>query len=1044
MKSIRVHILAASLPLALLACSDSPSNGTTDAVDDVAEDSGINPFGPDSESDAIATTDGSGDSDVDATQDTGGGEIGDPCSDDSDCESDLCLPLGGGAGVCSDLCVGDDTCPDGFECTIWENLGEDLVTICVPTDYCFDPDGDLYGDGPGCRGPDCVENAEEINAGAPEICDGVDNDCDGQVDDQADGTLVNCDTGFSGICAAGRTQCIDGSLICSAFDVPTDEVCNNLDDDCDGVVDNNPTGATLWYADVDNDRFGDESTGVAACSRPPGTIADAGDCDDNAQAVNPTVPESCDSIDNDCDGDVDEAGALGERTFYLDEDGDGFGVTEMSVVGCTAPEGYVALDNDCNDDDDTINPDAAEICDDVDNDCNGTVDDGSGPEAGLWYLDFDGDTYGDGTDVVYDCTAVPGRVNRAGDCDDNNRDVNPGQSELCNGIDDNCVGGIDEGALLTFYADTDIDGRGDPLVSETGCSPSAGYVANSNDCNDEEPAAWTGRAEVCDGIDNNCNSQTDEGVTATFYRDNDTDGRGDPAISRVACVAPAGFVNNAGDCNDEEIAAWTGRAEICDSIDNNCNSQIDEGAGTVYYADTDEDTYGDPGNSRIACSAPAGFVANNTDCDDSTNLRYPGRVETCDLIDNNCNTTVDEGVTTTYYRDQDSDTYGIASDSRQACTQPAGYVTNSGDCNDMQSEAWTGRAEICDSIDNNCNGSTDEGVTITYYRDQDNDTYGNAANSIQACSQPAGYVANSGDCNDSQSAAWTGRAEICDSIDNNCNGSTDEGVSTTYYRDEDNDTYGDVAAPIQACSRPAGYVTNTGDCNDKQPAAWTGRTEICDNIDNNCNSQIDEGAGTTYYQDVDLDTWGGAPVVACSQPPGTVTRGGDCNDNINTINPGRNELCSTPYDDNCNNQINESSASDARIWYFDEDRDGQGAFIPIVFPPPAVRACTQPADFRICFLFFCSDPIPYVNDSRDCDDSTARARVGGGPEVCDGYDNDCNGTRDDGFTRNLTYCRDRDDDGNGDPSTRITVCAYPVDASAGDWVVPCTDTNDND
>ncbi len=912
MKLSRARLLVAALPMALFACSDNPSSGIAETEEDTTPDATVDPFGPDSESDALIPTDGSSTDDAgDVSDSAGGGAIGDPCDDNPDCASNLCLPLGGGAGVCSDYCIGDETCPEGFECTIWDNLGEDFVTICVPTDYCFDPDGDLYGDGPGCRGPDCVENAEEINAGAPEICDGVDNDCDGQVDDQADGTLVNCDTGFAGVCSAGRTQCVDGSLICVAFETPGDETCNGLDDDCDGEIDNNPVSATIWYADVDNDRFGDESTAIAACVRPEGTIADAGDCDDNDRTINPTVPESCDGVDNDCDGEIDEEGALGERRFYLDEDNDGYGQTDAFVVACTAPEGYVELDNDCDDADDAINPAAAEICDNIDNDCNDVVDDGSGPEAGLWYLDNDGDTWGEGTDVIYSCAAVPGRVNRAGDCNDNNELVNPGQIELCNGVDDNCVGGIDEGVLLTFYADTDSDGRGDPLVSETGCTPSAGYVANANDCNDEEPAAWTGRAEICDGIDNNCSGQIDEGVTTTYYLDSDSDGRGDPAISRVACTAPAGFVDNAADCNDEEPAAWTGRAEICDGIDNNCSGQIDEGVGTIFYADVDGDAFGDPANTRLACTTPVGFVSNSTDCDDNNNLRYPGLTESCDGIDNNCNSIVDETVT------------------------------------------------------------------------------------------------------------------------------------STFYRDEDNDTFGDALVTIQACSQPAGYVSNTGDCNDKQPAAWTGRTEICDNIDNDCNGLTDEGAGSTFYQDNDLDTYGGTPIVACSQPPGTVTRGGDCNDAVNTINPGRSELCSTPFDDDCDGQVNESSASDASVWYFDEDGDGQGAFVPIAIPPPVVRACTKPADFRVCFLFFCSDPIGYVTDTRDCDDSTARARVGGGPEVCDGYDNDCNGTRDDGFTRKLTYCRDRDGDGNGDPSTRITVCAYPIDADPGDWVVPCTDTDDN-
>lgn len=145
-----------------------------------------------------------------------------------------------------------------------------------------------------------------------------------------------------------------------------------------------------------------------------------------------------------------------------------------------------------------------------------------------------------------------------------------------------------------------------------------------------------------------------------------------------------------------------------------------------------------------------------------------------------------------------------------------------------------------------CEGSrTLVGVTVTqaltYYRDADGDTYGNAAISTLSCTVPIGYVLNNTDCNDNDAAIHPGAVEICDGKDNNCNGQIDEGVKTTYYRDADGDTYGNAAITIQACSLPAGYVTNNTDCNDNNSAVNPGATEICGNgIDDNCNGQIDE------------------------------------------------------------------------------------------------------------------------------------------------------------------------------------------------------------
>ena len=103
------------------------------------------------------------------------------------------------------------------------------------------------------------------------------------------------------------------------------------------------------------------------------------------------------------------------------------------------------------------------------------------------------------------------------------------------------------------------------------------------------------------------------------------------------------------------ITVYPGAPELCDGLDNNCDGNVDEGVLNTYYADTDSDGYGDAGSSTQSCTAPAGYVSDDTDCDDTNDHMYPGAPELCDGLDNNCDGNVDEGVLNTYYADTDSD-----------------------------------------------------------------------------------------------------------------------------------------------------------------------------------------------------------------------------------------------------------------------------------------------------------------------------------------------------------------------------------------------------
>lgn len=185
--------------------------------------------------------------------------------------------------------------------------------------------------------------------------------------------------------------------------------------------------------------------------------------------------------------------------------------------------------------------------------------------------DADGDTY-----VSLGCGGD--------DCDDSNPAIHPGATEVCNGLDDDCDGLVDEGLTTTYYADADGDGYGNPYVYVQLCGPAPpGYVAIDGDCNDGDPAVHPGATEICDGVDNDCDGQIDEGLAVTVYYDFDGDGYGSDAYGPMQICPPVGpgYVVVGGDCDDFNPLRHPGATELCDAVDNDCDGVVDEGC--VYF-----------------------------------------------------------------------------------------------------------------------------------------------------------------------------------------------------------------------------------------------------------------------------------------------------------------------------------------------------------------------------------------------------------------------------------------------------------------------------
>jgi len=325
------------------------------------------------------------------------------------------------------------------------------------------------------------------------------------------------------------------------------------------------------------------------------------------------------NLDRDCDDDDPEVTI---PQWYIDGDGDGFG-GDLGAYGCEAPPRHVAIGGDCDDNDAAVNPDAEEVCDDIDNDCDDRLD-VEATDASAWYPDEDGDGYGDPAGEVLRCSGGSGWVANDSDCDDSDALVNPDAREVCDGVDRDCSGEIDD---PRWWYDGDGDGYGDPEQEATACTAAEGYVAYQ-DCDDDDPEVHPSAEERCaDGTDNDCDGVVDEddAIDAGYwYLDADGDGYGRLQDKVQACDQPSGYVADDTDCDDDDPEQSPAASETWyDGVDSDCDGADD------YDADADGHRSEDSGG---------------LDCDDEDPDRSPDAFEACgDELDNDCDPSNDLG-----------------------------------------------------------------------------------------------------------------------------------------------------------------------------------------------------------------------------------------------------------------------------------------------------------------------------------------------------------------------------------------------------------------
>ncbi|MBI5548794.1 MAG: putative metal-binding motif-containing protein, partial [Deltaproteobacteria bacterium] len=747
-----------------------------------------------------------------------------PTNPENDCDEDGYTIQ---QGDCDDAAsTGAQTYPGAPELCDGKNNNCDSAGL-IDEGLAVDADTDGVRQCGTCGAPappacDCDDTRGSVKPGQAEVCDGLDNDCNGQVDDQGAGKLTQpCYSGPAGtegvgLCHAGTQSCDSstpgtphwsscaGEVVPSNTPAAAETLCDSQDNDCDGTADDG------LVVDADNDNH--RRCGTCGAPAAPGC-----DCNDGNPAIRPGAAETCDNVDQDCDGSVDDMAA---RACF-----EGANVTPATYTG-TCPGSTCQPRGECRAGTQTCSAGAwsacggtlvlpahapaqnESTCDSKDNDCDGTTDEGL-------VTDADGDTY-------RRCGTCGAPAAPSCDCNDGNPAIRPGATEICDNVDQDCDGSVDDMAARACF-----EGANVTSATYTGtcpgstCQPRGECRAGTQSCS---AGAWSAcggtlvlpahdpaqNESTCDDRDNDCDGTVDDGLVVDADLDHHR--------RCGTCGAPAAPIC---DCNDGSAASHPGATELCDNLDNDCDGLIDEGF------DEDHDSY-------LSC---AGCSVAPCDCNDHDDSVFPTATELCDCIDQDC-----DGNPANGFPDADGDHI-------PDCPGTAG------DCDDSSNQvhgAWCNYAAVpdtCDGRDNDCDGRTDKtssGATLTQscFSGPGTPNVGICRRGTRTCNATVPGTASWTACSGEVIAQSPPEQDetLCDNRDEDCDGSVDDGL----VKDQD----GDQVRQCGTCNAPA---APSCDCNDSQAGIKPGLAEQCDGVDQNCDGQIDnlpprkcfEGANVT-------------------------------------------------------------------------------------------------------------------------------------------------------------------------------------------------------
>lgn len=658
----------------------------------------------------------------------------------------------------------------------------------VQTDASSDAEQDGGSDLSPDNGTDLAPDSGEDIPCIPstEICDLKDNDCDGDTDEDFNNLNQACSSGLGECEASGVYVCsVDGNTTtCNAVEgIAIPEECDDLDNDCDGITDEELVGC------CDEGDVQDCGNDVGECQKGQMTCQADGSWGQCENAVGPT-DDLCDSKDNDCDGNTDEdfinlnsacqigqGDCLSHGIYACTEDGqttecnaeviqsgeetcdqhdnDCDGDTDEDLVGCCTPNDQVVCGSDvgeCRQGQKTCSQEGiwsecvgeikstAELCDSKDNNCDGFTDE--------TFINLHAQCQIGTGECSSNGTMICAVDQQSLSC---NAQVKVGSDEICDNKDNDCDGNTDE--ELTQECGSDV---GECQKGVQSCF-AGGWLT----CEGEVQAS----DEICDGLDNNCDSNTDEGFNIGDVCSN---GVGECQVEgAIACVD-----NQTSICN---AVANPSADEICDGLDNDCDDSTDEELEGCCVPDAISECGIDTGE----CAKGTSTCQQNRSwgwCEGATGPSD----EICDGLDNNCDSNTDENLV--------------------GCCSPGvsrDCGTDEGECQHGTQICWESREwgecqnqidsvnEICDTLDNDCDGSTDEDFNLS--EDEQNcGRCGNVCGDLNAvtsncvdgecqltCTRFHFNVNN--DASDGCECEVTNcGVEICDQVDNDCDGAVDE------------------------------------------------------------------------------------------------------------------------------------------------------------------------------------------------------------------------------------------------------------------------------